>query len=163
MAGNYYSADPINFESVSAVTATPSVGVGAIRVHDGETYEYVYASLTIPVGYGAVLTGTSGHSVVATGSVSGEMCYGAAKHADINASSYGWLLKKGVLDAKNGRASTAPVVNQVARLGADGAFVTDVMVATTAIDHGHVVGKVLSAGASGGTGASLSLLFISVY
>lgn len=159
----YNSADPVLFESVSNVTATPSVQLGEERMYAGEKYEYVYAVKTIPVGYGAVKTGTSGHSVAATGAVSGEVCAGWCKHSDINLGSYGWLLTKGVVDAKNGRAGTAPVINQVARLGADGAFVTDLMVATSAIDHGHVVGKILSAGASGDTGASLSLLYVSVY
>lgn len=158
----YFGVDPINFESISAVTATNTVDLGTMRWHSGELYEYVYAVKTIPVGYGAVYSGTSGHSVVATGAVSGEHCAGFCKHVDIDLGKYGWLMKKGVVNAKNGRASTAPVIDQVARLGADGAFVTDVMVATSAIDHGHVIGKILSAGASGGTGASLSLLLVAV-
>lgn len=158
-----YGADPVAFESVSNVTATPSVALGTERFFDGEKYEYVYAVKEIPVGYGAVYSGTSGHSVVATGAVSGEFCAGWCKHTAISSGSYGWLLKKGVVDAKNARASTAPSVNQVAYLGSDGGFVTDAVVATSAIDIGHAIGKVLSAGASGGTGSSLSLLYVSVY
>ena len=159
----FYGLEPILFESVSAVTATPSVELGVMRVHAGEVYEYVYAVGCVSMGIGAVYSGTSGHSVVATGAVSGEMCAGFAKHESLTTGTYGWLLKKGVVDAANGRASTAPVINQVARLAADGKFCTDVMVATSAIDQGHVVGKILSAGASGGTGASLSLLYVSIY
>lgn len=155
---SYYGVAPIGFESVSAVTATNTVDLGTRRWHAGEEYEYVYASTTVPVGYGAVYTGTSGYTVVATGVVSGELCAGFCKHATIAGGTYGWLLKKGVVDAKNGRASTAPVINDLTYMGADGAFVTDVKVVTSAIDHGHIIGKVLSAGASGGTGASLSLL-----
>lgn len=162
MAGGY-GVGPIRFESVSNVTATPSVQLGAVIFADGEHYEYVYAVKELPVGYGAVYSGTSGHSCVATGAVSGEHCAGWVKHATISSGSYGWLLKKGVVDAKNARASTAPVINQIAYLGSDGGFVTDTPVVTSAIDHGHIVGKILSAGASGGTGASLSLLYVSVY
>jgi hypothetical protein len=154
---------PIRFESVSNVTATPSVSLGEIAFYEGEYYEYVYAVKELPVGYGAVYSGTSGHSCVATGVVSGEFCAGFVKHAAISSGSYGWLLKKGVVDAKNGRASTAPVINDLTYLGADGAFVTDVKVVTSAIDHGHIIGKVLSAGASGGTGSSLSLIYVSSF
>ncbi len=157
-----YGADPLLYESVSAVTATPSVQLGTERFYDGEKYEYVYASKEVPVGYGAVKTGTSGHTVFATGVVSGEFCAGWCKHAAISSGSYGWLLTQGVVDAKNGRASTVPVINDLCYMGADGAFVTDVKVVTSAIDHGHIFGKVLSAGASGGTGASLSLLYVRV-
>jgi len=159
----YHSADPVCFESVSNVTATPSVQLGEERMYLGEKYVYVFAAKELPVGYGAVKTGTSGFTCVATGSVSGEFCAGFVKHAAISSGSYGWLLTKGVVDAKNGRASTAPVINEVAYLGADGAFVTDTMVVTSAINTGHQIGKILSAGASGGTGASLSLLYVSVY
>jgi hypothetical protein len=158
-----YGADPVSFESVSAVTATPSTELGQVRMFAGELYEYVYAVKEIPVGYGCVKTGTSGHSVAATGSVSGEMAAGFCKHAAISSGSYGWVLKKGVVDLKNGRAGTAPSVNQVVRLGADGAVVCDLMVATSAIDHGFIAGKVLSAGASGDTGASLALCYVSVF
>ena len=156
-------ADPISFESVSAVTATPTVELGTLRSSGGELYEYVYAVKALPVGYGCVLTGTSGHSAIATGVVSGEFAAGFVKHAEISSGSYGWILKKGVVDLKNGRLSTAAVVNECIRLAADGAICSDSNVATTSIDGGFVVGKVLSAGASGGTGASLSLCYVSVY
>lgn len=158
----FYGVAPISFESVSAVTATNTVDLGTMRFHAGELYEYVYASTTVPVGYGAVYTGTSGHSVVATGAVTGEYCAGWCKHATIAGGTYGWLLKKGLVDAKNARASTAPSLNQPAYVGSDGGFVSDTPVVTSAVDHGHVIGKVLSAGASGGTGASLSLLYVNV-
>lgn len=160
---SYYGADPVMFESVSAVTATPSVELGTVRRHAGEVYEYVYAVKALPVGYGCVLTGTSGHSCAATGVVSGEYAAGFVKHAEISSGSYGWILKKGVVDLKNGRAGTAAVVNEVIHLAADGAICSDVMVATSSIDGGCIVGKVLSAGASGGTGASLTLCYVSVY
>lgn len=150
-------------ESVSNVTATNSVELGSIRFHDGEYYEYVYAVGAVNVGYGCAYSGTSGHSVLATGIVSGEHAAGFCKHATIPAGSYGWLLKKGVIDAPNGRASTVTVANDLAYLAADGKVCTDVKVVTSAIDHGHVFGKVLSAGASGGTGASLSLVLVSVF
>lgn len=165
MAGNFHSENPVLFEGVSNVTATPSVGLGFMRVYNGEVYEYVYAVGAINKGYGTTYSGTSGHSVLATGIVSGEYCAGYCKHATIPAASYGWLLKKGVVDALNGTASSAPADGDVVYLAADGAFHTGRgQMATAATDFigGHVLGKVLSAGASGGTGASFSLIYVNV-
>lgn len=158
-----YGVGPVVFESVSNVTATPSVELGTLRFHDGEYYEYVHAAKELPVNYLAVYSGTSGHTCVTTGAVSGEYCAGGVKHATISSGSYGWLLKKGVIDVKNSKAGSAPVINEVAYLGTDGGFFNERLLITSCIDTGHIIGKVLSAGASGGTGASMSLLFISVF
>lgn len=158
-----YGMQDTFFESISAVTATNSVELGSLRFHDGEWYEYVYSLGQISPGFGSAYSGTSGNSVVATGIVSGEHCAGFCKHVTMTTGTYGWLLKKGVVDAPNGRASTATVINDLAYLGAEGKVITDVKVVTSAIDHGHIIGKVLSAGASGGTGASLTLMYISVF
>lgn len=157
-----YGADPVAFESVSQTTATPSVQLGTIRFFDGEYYEYVHAAKELPVGYGCAYSGTSGHTVVTTGVVSGEHCAGWVKHATVASGSYGWILKKGVVDAKNAKASSAPVINEPAYFGTDGGFFNERVAATDSVAHGHVIGKILSAGASGGTGASLSLLYVSV-
>ena len=162
----FYGADPIHFESVSAVTATNSVELGTLRMHDGEWYEYVYAIGCVSMGVGATYSGTSGNSVVATGIVSGEYCAGFVKHESITTGKYGWLMKKGVIDVDNGIASSAPADGDVVYLSTDGKFIAGSgKMATAATDFigGHVIGKVLSAGASGGTGASFSLLYISVF
>jgi hypothetical protein len=159
----YNSVGPVVFESVSATTATPSIQLGMTRVYEGEVYEYVHAAKECPVGYGTVYSGTSGKTVVCTGSVSGEYCAGWVKHATIASGSYGWILKKGVVDAKNAKAGSAPVINEPAYLGSDGGFCNERVVVTNAVLGGHVIGKVLSAGASGDTGASLSLLYVSVF
>lgn len=162
----FYGADPVLFESVSATTATPSVELGSLRMHSGELYEYVYATKTISMGVGCVYSGTSGHSVVATGVVSGEHCAGFVKHESLVSGYYGWILKKGVVDAYNAMTSSAPADGDVVCLGTDGKFRCGVgKPATSATDFigGHVIGKVLSAGASGGTGASASLLYIACY
>lgn len=159
----FYGADPIRFESVSAVTATNSVDLGTIRMDSGEYYEYVYAAKNISMGVGGVYTGTSGHTVVGTGAVSGEHCAGFVKHESIPSGYYGWILKKGVVNAWNSKVGSVPVVNEPAYLGTDGGFMTEVVVVTNAVAHGHVIGKVLSAGASGGTGASYSLIYVSVF
>ncbi len=157
----FYGVDPVQFESISAVTATNTVDLGTLRWHAGEMYAYVYAGKGVPKNYGCVYSGVSGNTIACTGAVSGEVAAGFCKHESIPTGSYGWLLKVGVVDVKNARASTAPSLNQPAYLGTDGGFVTDTTVVTSAIDCGHVIGKVISAGASGGTGASLSLLRVS--
>lgn len=161
---SYYGDAPIAFESVSAVTATPTPGVdlGTVRTHAGEVYEYVFAAKTISMGVGAVKTGTSGYTVVATGAVSGEFCAGVCKHESITSGYYGWILKKGVVDMRNAKASSAPVIDEPAYLGSDGGFMNERTTVTNAVNNGHCIGKVLSAGASGGTGASYSLMYISV-
>lgn len=159
----FYGLAPISFESVSQVTATNTVELGTLRIEAGEVYEYVYAGKDLNQGFVGVYSGTSGKTLVATGAVSGEMAGGAVKHATIPSGSYGWVLKKGVVDLCNGRASTAPSVDQVVRLAADGKICCDVMVVTSAIEGGHIFGKVLSAGASGGTGSSKALCYVSIY
>ena len=158
-----YGLSPVVFESISAVTATPTVQLGTIRFHDGEYYEYVHAAKTIPIGYGAVYSGTSGHTVVTTGAVSGEHCAGVCKHESITSGSYGWLMKKGVVNMVNTKAGSAPTQSLPAFLGTDGGFYTETLAITSAVDNGVPIGKVLSAGASGGTGASTSLIFVSVF
>ena len=59
------SNNEIYFESVSAVTATPSVEVGRRRIEGDEAYVYVYntGSSTAGVNKGCVLSAVSGYSV----------------------------------------------------------------------------------------------------
>lgn len=159
----FYGADPVAFESVSNVTTTNSVELGTIRMYAGEYYEYVYALQTISMGVGCAYSGTSGHSVIATGVVSGEHCAGVCKHESITSGKYGWILKKGVVDMRNAKAGSVPVLTESAYLGSDGGFICERTTITNAVAHGHVIGKVLSAGASGDTGASYSLMYISVF
>lgn len=157
----FYGDHPVVNESVSAVTATPSTDLGTIRCHAGADYMYVYAVGTISQYCGAILTGTSGYSVVATGAVSGQFAMGFAVHDSIPAGSYGWLFQRGVANIKNGMASTALAVTDNIYLATDGQGVFGrTTVTTNAVSDGHVIGKLLSAGASGGTGGSLSLVYV---
>ena len=86
-------------ESVSAVTATPSVELGARRYWKGEEYVYCYnaggASIAAALGV-VVVTGASGYSVAATSHADTvNPCVGVVKHAAIAAGSYGWVMTKG--------------------------------------------------------------------
>ncbi len=88
-------------ETPSAVTATPSVELGARRFWKGEEYVYCYnaggAAISTSVVLGVKLvTGCSGYSVAAT-SITDVVnpCVGVVKHAAIAAGSYGWVMTKG--------------------------------------------------------------------
>lgn len=118
----FNSADPINLESVSAVTATNSVDVGTRRVWNGEEYVYYYnaGNSQISVGFGATVSAVSGYSVTVS-STSGQHAVGFCKHATLTTATYGWLLKVGFLDGlTNGMASTALTAGDSLQLAADG-------------------------------------------
>lgn len=133
--------DSISFnETPSAVTATPSVELGARRVWKGEEYVYCYnaggAAIATSTGLGVKLvTGASGYSVAAT-SITDTInpCVGVVKHAAIAAASYGWVMTKGF--------ATVPAVSNITgdyialALGAAGAFVEQ---AATSVGGSHAV------------------------
>lgn len=88
---------PMISESVSAVTATPSVNLGETRFINGEEYLYVYnaGAISMNVGQFGVLSANSGYSVTVSSITSFDMPIGFVKHADIPAGSYGWLITRG--------------------------------------------------------------------
>jgi hypothetical protein len=96
---SYIPASPILFESVSAVTATPSVDIGTERVVDGERYVYVYncSGSTISAGKGVSrpVSAAGGLYSVAVGSALGDVPVGWIKHADVPTLNYAWALKRG--------------------------------------------------------------------
>lgn len=140
----FNSVGPINEEGVSQVTATPSVAIGNRRFHLGEEYVYCYnagtgtASQKMGVKFA---TGASGYSIAAT-SVTDVFnpCVGVVKHADIAASSYGWVLVKGFASVVLVSASTADY-KQIA-LGAAGSFIE--ASGTTTLGTAVAVGYLLS-------------------
>lgn len=91
--------DPVAYEeSVSAVTATPSVELGARRFSNGEEYVYGYnAGPDCYPKYGVkIITGASGYSFANTALTDvANPCMGVVKHATIAAASYGWVMTKG--------------------------------------------------------------------
>ena len=156
---SFQGVAPIFFEGVSAVTATPSVELGTRRMVDGEEYVYAYAIATVSQSVGCTISGVSGYSVIATGLISGAYCLGFAKHAEIPAGSYGWLLQRGFVNSVvNGMASTAFVATDGVMLAADGKVAN-----AAAAVGGHLLGRVVTAAVSGGTGASnTGKIFVSV-
>jgi hypothetical protein len=157
---SHYGVSPVMFESVSAVTATPSVDLGTVVNVGGEQYIYAYAIATVSASVGATISGVSGYSVIATGMISGAFCVGFAKHADIPAGSYGWLLQKGFISSPvNGMVGTAIAATDGIMLAADGKIAN-----AAAAVGGHLVGRSVTAVVSGGTGGSnTGKIFVSVF
>ena len=100
-----YGQQEILGESVSAVTATPSVELGTERFLDGNKYVYVYnkSTSTASVNYGVVYSAASGYSMTVS-SVSGDMLAGVVVHNDIPATYYGWVCTRGFVDATCGKS-----------------------------------------------------------
>jgi hypothetical protein len=118
----FQGLDPIAFESVSAVTATPSIDVGVRRVYNGEEYVYVYnnGGAQASPGFGLVVSALSGYSVTVS-STSGQFAVGFVKHATLTTATYGWALVRGFLDGMtNGMASTALAAGDALQIAADG-------------------------------------------
>lgn len=150
---SFQGVAPILFESVSAVTASPSVDVGTIRSYNSERYTYVYnaGNSQISTAKGVTVSAVSGFSVTVS-SVSGDFCMGFVKHATMATATYGWVLTVGCIDsALNGMASTAIAAGDVLQLAADGAIAKGVT--------GHNVGKAVTATGSAGVAS----LFVELY
>lgn len=115
-------------ESVSAVTATPSIQLGTERWKNGIKYQYVYnkSSSTASVGYAVVRIGangsaSSGYSVtVSSVSRTGDLA-GVVVHTDIAAGSYGWVAVKGAVTANTDSGATA---GYAVIMGTDGKFIS---------------------------------------
>ena len=149
----YNGVAPIMFESVSAVTATPSVEVGTVREVGDEKYIYVYNNGTsqISVGRAAVVSAVSGYSVTVS-SISGDLAVGFCKHATLTTATYGWLVVRGFVDSvTNAMASTALAAGDVIQLGVDGGVAKGVT--------GPNVGKMMTATGSAGVAHAFIALY----
>lgn len=95
----YHGVGPIGFESVSAVTATPSVDLGTRVEIKGEEYIYCYnaGGADVYPTYGVkLITACTGYSVANTALTDVvNMCVGVVKHSTIAAGSYGWVMSRG--------------------------------------------------------------------
>ena len=122
---DFYSADPVLEESVSNVTATNSVKLGARCIYKAEEYVYCYngGSEQISQNKGVkALTGASGYTVtVSSVTDSVNPCVGVAKNATITTGAYGWIMVKGYTSVNVVTATTSDHV--ALALGADGKFV----------------------------------------
>ena len=114
-------------ESVSAVTATPSVELGSRRVWKGEEYVYCYnaggAAISTSLALGVVIvTAATGYSVAATSLADvHNPCVGVVKHTAIPAASYGWVMVKGFANVS--LVSNVTADYQALALGVAGKFI----------------------------------------
>jgi hypothetical protein len=143
-----FSSSGIQFESVSAVTATPSVEVGTRRTEAGNDYLYVYngSTETIPVGNAAIIgSGCSGYTVAVSAVTQVDFGVGVVKHTAIPTLNYGWILTRG-FSGFNAGASDSFAVGSPLAVALSGVF------AHKTISTGYVtpvVGKAVGACASG--------------
>lgn len=156
----FHGDAPIEFESVSAVTATNSVDLGTVRTFAGEDYVYVYnTTTTIPVGSFGVLSANSGFSVTLTSITQYDFPIGIVKHAAIPGSQYGWLLTRGfskcLMHADNSAAVGDLLYPAAGGLWANVGIAKSVGCAIAQIP----VGQVVSAAASGSSGLAFFKLY----
>lgn len=95
---SFYSVSPVLLESVSNVTATPSVELGTRVNYKGAEYIYVQAKTAITVGCGTQAYG-GGYSYTITNATptgtSNIVFAGLVQHTTFSTDSYGWLLING--------------------------------------------------------------------
>lgn len=146
MPSTFYQ-DPVFNESVSSVTLTPSVQLGAVRMEAGDQYLYVYnnGGASINVGRGCIISAVTGYSVTVSSLTNVGGFLGVVKHNTIMTASYGWIVTRGftpVLAAATAITSGAPLY-----AGVDGSF-TESTGALTQPAQGYCV----TATAAGGIG-----------
>lgn len=148
MANGSFYMMPAYAESVSAVTATPSVQLGARRMESGEEYCYVYnaGGEQIPPGYGCILSAVTGYSVTVSSLTQVGGFFGVVKNATLTTGTYGWVVVKGFVPMKNGMASTAMSAGDQVIPALNGAWA-----AHTATVNGVIQGFVVQATGAAGT------------
>lgn len=121
------SLSPILFESVSNVTSTPSVELGTERTYAGESYRYIHhcGIATAAVGLGLIrpASAAAGLYSASVSSVSGDVCVGFIKHAQMAANQYGWALTRGLVTVAVSSGASTVAAGAVA-LGVNGVIAT---------------------------------------
>lgn len=145
-----YGNSRVYFESVSAVTATPTVDPGTVRREGDEQYVYVYnaGNSQIPPSYGVVMSLVTGYSVTLSSTTSVDLCFGLVKHATLTTGTYGWVMTRGFAPIEM-QANNSAAAGQLVCLAADGEF------ALKSNSTGYpspAVGKTMEAIASGASG-----------
>jgi hypothetical protein len=158
-----YSYKLVNEESVSAVTATPSVQLGTRRLENGIEYVYAYnaSSGTVNKGAPVILTATSGYTFVstyATGADKGCVILGTVHNATMTVATYGWIATRGIM---NVYVVSAAVAAQDTLIIKDGGGEVRVATFTSSLTQlaggGCIVGRALEVNTAANSGC------ISVY
>lgn len=137
---SFYGASPIGFESVSAVTSTPSVDLGSRRVVAGDEYVYCYNITGSSVTQGALMvaSGGSGFSLTRSSTDSLDAPSVIVANAAVGAGQYFWGMARGRAYAMSGAFSAGDPIT----VGTDGAIATFI---TATLPTGSIIGKVLVA------------------
>lgn len=116
MANALYYEGPLVEESVSAVTATPTVELGTRRIEAGISYIYVYNASSdeqiIPTRGAKLASGSTGYSVdvavAVAATFSASVLCGVCVNATLTTGTYGWLATRGFMSIENdGKTSIA--------------------------------------------------------
>lgn len=99
------------FAPVSNVSTTADAELGSRRMENGNEYIYVYntGNSDISVGRGAIVTATSGYSVVVSSTSMVDQFLGVCRHNTITTGAYGWLLTRGFANIVMDTAASAIV------------------------------------------------------
>lgn len=152
----FYGLSPVGFESVSNVTATNSVELGARQIFASDEYVYVYnagGGDSYPYYGMKLVTGASGYSVANTSlaNVASPMV-GVIVHSTITAGYYGWVMVKGYAACK--MTSNITFNYRKLAMGTGGLFIEALPVTdATAVGTYAAVAE----GVAGGVGAATSL------
>lgn len=145
------SIGPIRFESVSAVTAVPSVELGARCTVAGNEYIYVYNDGNSQISQGLMgrnpATLSSGYSVTVTNAASalgGMFVVGVAHNATLTTGTYGWLMTRGVCYAVPDASAISLNSGALVCDGVDGGFVSCIVSAQTGVVQGIRLGITLN-------------------
>lgn len=146
---------PVRFGGISMVTATLGDNdpeVGTMCEHDGAEYRFVYndGNSQITPGHAAVLSAVAGYSCTVSSTTSVDFAVGVCKHATLTTGTYGWLMTKGFGQVQMG-ANESCAAGALLVLASDGKLANK----TSGIGYtGNLVGKAMSAIASGASGAA---------
>lgn len=122
LSGKY---DGIFEESVSAVTATNSVELGARRYSDGIEYVYVYNAGGEEIGplQGCTVSAVSGYSVTVSSVCGANRLAGVPINATLTTATYGWVAQQGHTNV-SGNTQTLVGLGSYLQLGDNGTFST---------------------------------------
>ncbi len=155
-----YNVSPIQFNSISMVTATlgtkdPQVG-DVCRI-GAEEYIFVYngGNSDLPPGKCATVTGVSGYTVTVSSvgaSLGNDYIVGVCKHATLTTATYGWLVTRGFVPIQ-ASAAISIATGDMIYPGTNG-FFTNVVVSAATSTGFYTVGKCqLTAASATSTGA----------
>ena len=148
--GTFKTLAPISFESVSNVTATPSVALGTRRILNGEEYVYFCNGMVSAATAGIAMVVSLSSSYTLTRSSVSEadfvVCF--VKHADVAAGSYAWGLVRGICQIWTGSTMSTGVM---ATIGLNGVVATG-CVTTTLSFVGPTIAKMVSASTANNQG-----------